>query len=108
MSLKNIYDYSIFHIYIPVIIQYFIENIVKKFELIENIFLITSFFVELVIIFIFVEIIEINCCGLNKNLKRNIQSRGTIDSSLAIENNDDEEEIDDERDDETTKLNSKF
>jgi len=66
--------------------------------------LITSFFVELVIIFIFVEIIEINCCGLNKNLKRNIQSRGTIDSSLAIENNDDEEEIDDERDDETTKL----
>ena len=50
-------------------------------------------------ILVFLEIIEINCCGLNKNLKRNIQSRGTIDSSLVIENNDD-----DETDNETTKL----
>ena len=76
--IKIIYDYSIFHIYIPVIIRYFIENIAKKFDLVETIFLISSFFIELIIIFVFVEIIEINCCGLNKNLKRNIQSRGTI------------------------------
>ena len=97
--IKIIYDYSIFHIYIPIIIQYFIENIVKNFDLIEIIFLISSFFIELIFIFVFVEIIEINCCGLNKNLKRNIQSRGTIDSSLAMENNDDDERID-----KTTKL----
>ena len=51
-------------------------------------------------ILVFLEIIEINCCGLNKNLKRNIESRGIIDSSLNIENDDDDDEIDDE----TTKL----
>ena len=42
-------------------------------------------------ILVFVEIIEINCCGLNKNLKRNIQSRGIIDSSITIGDNDDDE-----------------
>jgi len=56
-------------------------------------------------IFVFLEIIEINCCGLNKNLKRNIESRGRIDSSLTIENDDDDEdEIDDERNDENNKI----
>jgi len=100
--IKIIYDYSIFHLYIPFLIQYFIENITKNFELIENLFLISGFLIELIMILVFLEIIEINCCGLNKNLKRNIDSRGIIDSSLTIENDDDE--IVDERNDETTKL----
>ena len=59
-------------------------------------------------ILVFLEIIEINICGLSKNLKRNIQSRGTIDSSLIIEN-DDDDEIDDESNDERNKIkNSNF
>ena len=102
--IKIIYNYSIFHLYIPFLIQNFILNIIKNFELIENIFLISSFLIELIMILVFLEIIEINCCGLNKNLKRNIELRGTIDSSLAIENDNDDDEIDDERNDETTKL----
>ena len=56
-------------------------------------------------ILVFLEIIEINFCWLNKNLKRNIDSRGRIDSSLTVENDDDnDDEIDDERNGETTKL----
>jgi len=59
-------------------------------------------------ILVFLEIIEINACGLNENLKKNIQSRGTIDSSLNIEN-DDDDEIDDEPNDENSKIkNSNF
>jgi len=88
--IRIIYDYSIFHMYIPFLIQYFIENMTKKLSPIENTLLISSFFIELIMILVFLEIIEINCCGLNKNLKRNIQSRGRIDSSLIIEDDDDE------------------
>ena len=90
--------------YIPFLILYFIENVIKNFEPLEKFFLISSFFIELIMILVFLEIIEINYCGLNKNLKRNIQSRGKIDSSLAIENDDDDDEIEDEINDEKTKL----
>ena len=92
--IKTIYNYSIFHMYLPFFILYFIENIIKNLGTFENIFLISSFFIELIMILFFLEIIEINVCGLNENLKRNIQSRGTIDSSLTIENYDDDENDD--------------
>ena len=98
-------DYTIYHIYIPFLIRFFIENIIKDFIIYDKIILISSFIIELIMIFVFLEIIEINCCGLNKNLKRNIESRGRIDSSLTIENDDDDEdEIDDERNDENNKI----
>ena len=51
--------------------------------------------------FIFLVIIEINCCGLSKNLKRNIELRGKIGSSLTVENDGDD---DDERNDENNKI----
>ena len=86
----KIYDNTIFHIYIPILIEYLAESVIQNLGSFVNIFLISSFFVELIIIFVFLEIIEINCCGLNKNLKRNIQSRGKIESSLIIQNDDDE------------------
>ena len=101
--IKIIYDYSIFHIYIPVIMQYFIENIVKNFAPIDNIFLISSFFIELIMILVFLEIIEIKFCGLNENLKRNIELRGIKDSSLDNED-DDEDKINDEANDENNKI----
>jgi len=95
-------DYSIYHIYIPFLIKYFIENIIRYLKNpFDKSILISSFIIELIMILVFLEIIEINCCGLNKNLKRNIESRGIIDSSLTIENDDydDDDEIDDERND---------
>ena len=78
--------------FIPFIIETFIENIIKNLGKLENIFLITSFFIELIIILVFLEIIEINCCGLNKNLKRNIELRGKIDSSSLIQIDDDDDD----------------
>jgi len=101
--IRIINDYSIFHMYIPLLINHFIQNIIKNFEIIEIIFLISCFFIELIMILVFLEIIEIKFCGLNENLKRNIELRAMIDSSLSNEN-DDDDEIDDERNDEKIKL----
>ena len=94
----------ILHIYIPFLIQYFIENIIKKFKFYEKNFLISCFLIELIMILVFLEIIEINCCGLSENLKRNITSRGRIDSSLVIETEDDDDEINDEKNNENNKI----
>ena len=88
--IRIINDYSIFHIYIPFLIQYFIENIIQNFELIDIIFIISCFFIELIMILVFLEIIEIKFCGLNENLKRNIELRSMTESSLANENDDDD------------------
>ena len=89
---KTIYDFTIYHLYIPLLIENFIRGTIEK-EI--NIFLLITFFcIEFIMILIFLEIIEINFCGLNENLKRNIESRGRIDSSLTIE---DDDELDDKR-----------
>ena len=36
---KIIYDYSIFHIFVPILIEYFIENIINKIGPFDKIFL---------------------------------------------------------------------
>ena len=50
-------------------------------------------------ILVFLEIIEVNFCRLNENLKRNIEARGVIDSSLINKD-------DDHDDDEKTTINN--
>ena len=89
---KIIYDYSIYHTFIPFLIENFMSKIIKDLNIFGKIALILSFLMELIMILVFLEIIEINFCGLNQNLKRNIESRGIIDSSLI----NDDDEIDDE------------
>ena len=36
-------------------------------------------------ILVFLEIVELNFCGLNENLKRNIEARGIIEAALINE-----------------------
>jgi len=81
LMLKTINDFSIFHLYIPFILKKIIGEIVeseKKFSIIF--FLISCFLIELIMIFVFLEIIEITICGLNKNTKRNIELRASHES----------------------------
>ena len=87
---KIIYDFTIYHVYIPSLVENFLGIIFKNTEFTENIVLISSFFIELIMILIFLEIIELNFCGLNENLIRNIELRSFIDSSLIKENEKDE------------------
>jgi len=61
-----------------------------NFKSTETIFLISIFFIELLMVLIFLEFIELNFCGLNENLKRNIEQRSFIESSLINENEKDE------------------
>ena len=112
---KTINDFTLYHIYIPFLIENFIKNIINaidKYNYYRNddinddinkkkivyiiIFLIISFFIELIMILIFLEIIEVKFCGLNKNLKKNIELRALTDSTICLDddNNDDK---DDER-----------
>ena len=100
---KTIYDFTIYHLYIPLLIVNFIVGIIEKDI---NIYLLILFFcIEFIMILIFLEIIEIKICGLNKNLKRNIESRGIIDSSLINEDDDDDDD-DDEFDYQKNSINN--
>ena len=78
---KVINDFSLFHLYIPFILENFLAEILgceHKFNIIF--FLISSFLIELIMKLVFLEVIEIKICGLNKNLKRNIELRALHDS----------------------------
>ena len=83
---KIIYNFTIYHIYTASLLDNFITIIVNNYKLTEKIFLTLSFCIELLMILVFLEIIELNFCGLNENLKRNIEIRASTESSLVIEN----------------------
>ena len=97
---KIIYDFTLYHIYIPFLIENIVREIsdqIKNGISLEIIFLISCFSIELIMILIFLEIIELNFCGLNKNLKKYIKLRALIESSLEIEDDYDVGEVDNER-----------
>ena len=88
----KIYDFTIYHLYIPFLIENFISDIYSNGkDIIFIVFLISCFCIEFIMILVFLEIIEFNFCNFNKNLKRNIELRAIIDSSLSIEDNCDDE-----------------
>ena len=88
---KTIYNFTVYHTLIPFLVEKFIVDILNNYNSPAFLlFLISSFFIELMMILVFLEIIEINVCGLNENLRRNIEYRGIIDSSLINEDNNDE------------------
>ena len=89
---KIIYDFTLYHSYIPLLIENFIIDIfsqIKNENKNENkiifIVLIPSFIIELIMILVFMEIIELHFCGLNKDLKKNIELRALNETYLEIE-----------------------
>ena len=95
---KIIYDFTLYHSYIPLLIEKFIVEIFYQIgEGNFYIFLISCFFIELIMILVFMEIIELNFCGFNKNLKKNIELRAFNEASLVIKDFYDDE-VDNERD----------
>ena len=102
MLTKTINEFTLYHIYIPYLIESFINNI-NKFStekqkenkaLVFIIILISSFFIELIVILVFLEIIEVKFWGMNENLKKNIELRAMTetDSILSIDDNDDDDD----------------
>ena len=95
---KIIYDYTLYHAFIPLLIENFIGDMINLQIKSGIIFLISCFLIEFIMILIFTEIVELNFCELNKNLKKNIESRALIESSLENEENY-KDEVDQEKKD---------
>lgn len=82
-----IQNYSICHIFLLYEIIEFIPKIVAFISAILEpkimVFFI-SYFLEVILVLIFLEKIELNFCGLNKNLKKNIQKRADIEMQDSL------------------------
>ena len=71
--------YSLIHVFISFVlyyIYYYVFDCIKYYDIYKHnlVFLIPAFF-EIICLLFFVEILEFNFCGLNKNTKRNIMLR---------------------------------
>ena len=79
-----IQDYTLCHSFLPYKILYLItdinlSNLTKINKAFGLIFSICYFILDLFFILVFLEIIELNFCGLNRNLKTNIMDRAIVD-----------------------------
>ena len=83
-------DFNVFYLIIPFSINTLINSIFdiwKKFSINELIIIIITFLIEIISTFILLEIIELNFCGLNNNLRKNIIKRATKEKGLIYEIN---------------------
>ena len=101
MQMWTIYNFSPFHLILIVTFGEIINCIFKLISEYNNynlILYVISYSFEILGVLVFIETIELNFCGLNKNLKKNIMFRAgnEIDSIYKIENEDDGEGIDDD------------
>ena len=75
-------DFTMCHIFIYYQIYVLVENIING----DYIITIITGLMELFVTLVFLEIIEVKCFGLNKNIKKNIEERACLDSN-NINNN---------------------
>ena len=94
----TINSFSIFHIYLLFQIKEFGKGILEEMDKKANSWGIWiaffSYFPEIFLILVFLELIELKFCGLNKNMKKNIEKRAIEEVKLlgedeAIQNPDD-------------------
>ena len=87
IKFHTMYTFSAFH-YILIStfgeIVKFVYKMLFRFDTIELIVNIVTYFIEILAVLVFIETIELNFCGLNLNLKKNIIFRA--DSELYIIN----------------------
>ena len=84
---------NVYHVMISIIIAHLGHHIIDLLESnnkIKSIIIIIGLCFIMLMTFIFNEIIEINCCGLSNNTKRNIMLRAGLDSLININNEDNE------------------
>ena len=95
-DLSIIKELGVFHLLIPEVIYQFvidcyiiiykiINNIIDKTQITQFIFIIISELFALIGILIYMELIELKFCKLDKNIKRNISKRAIEDVEAVIE-----------------------
>jgi len=96
-DLSIIKELGVFHLLIPEVIYQFVidcyiiiykinNNIIDKTQIIQFIFIIISELFALIGIFIYLELIELRFCKLDKNIKKNISIRANEDVEAILEN----------------------
>lgn len=83
-------NFTVFHLIIIFSCNTMITSVfelIQDYTLFELIIMIITFFIEIISIFAFLEIIECNFCGLNRNLKRNIINRAKEEANLYLDTN---------------------
>jgi len=78
-------DFTLFHIIVVFIFIGIVTNfldLILDFNYYKLIMMTITFIVEIFFLFVLFEIIELNFCGLNVNLKKNIRNRSKTESSL--------------------------
>ena len=100
--LKTTYDLfiikelGVFHILFPEVIYQFVKdiiiiiykithNMIDKVQITQFIFIAVTNFLALIGFYFYLELIEIRCCGFDKDLKQNIILRSLIDKQEAEE-----------------------
>ena len=95
-----IQNFTLGHIFLPnqIFALFFIfSEVIKKdnnINLVARIIIIISFIFEIFISCVFLELIELNFCGLNKNIKKNIVVRAIEDSNESLSPNENTFEVD--------------
>ena len=99
IELILINEFTVFHIIIFIIFIVFISNIIEiilDYNFYELIIIIVTSSFELFGIFVFVEIIELNFFGLDKNLRKNIDNRAEDEINNIFEISDEQDSSDTE------------
>ena len=86
-------NFTVFHILLSYQMVSLIWNIVDLIEsnknnVLANIIFLVTYLIELFITFVFLEFIELKFCGLNINIKKNIEERATEDTNPINSSND--------------------
>jgi hypothetical protein len=84
---ETLNNYTIYHTLFIIQIIGFITDAIKVFkEQLTKFLLVIGFgFLEIFFTLVFLEIVELNFCGLDKNLKKRITSRSLIDSEIVLD-----------------------
>ena len=91
--LKIINDFTVFHLIIFFALKDMISDIIGLFieyTFLDLIIILVPYTIEIFALLVFVEMVELNFCGLNQNLKRFIRNRADRDINLIYESNTDE------------------
>jgi hypothetical protein len=119
---RTINNFTVYHLLIPKQISNFIYNIIeywnpekKNNKNYDLIIILVLFFIEFLMYQTFLEIIELNCCGLSKYIRKNIKKRAEKDlsyednrDSVLDYNDEDNDNASDVNEDDNTKSNELF
>ena len=87
---SSISNFTIFHIFLLYQIAEFYEGIIQEINAKTNkitiYIVLSSYIIEIFLILVFLEVLELKFCNLNKNVKKNIQKRAFEDAKLLGDN----------------------